>query len=725
MKKILPLFVVGILVLGGLGAVAISRNESEPRTISVSFSKPIIKNEKEFISINIDEANSFIMEQGKPMLPCYEQTFTYPFGTKITSVICTPTNIQTQTISKDVIPTPKPVIVGQTTTNNQVISINYGTKPYPLKWFDYSVGGGRYNGELSVILKLQINPVKYYPVEKKIDWIKDVNIAIEYEYSNEPMIFSDEYQLVVIGADEFSDEIAPLITHKISRGVTAKFVSLTDIYSGTYFPAQGRDNQEKIKYFIKNTIENWATGNILLVGSNAKLPTRTTHVFVDADKPDKEVFVSDLYYADIYDSEGNFSSWDYNDNNIFGEYNWDSNCNKNCDKVDLHPDVYLGRLACRDESEVTTCVNKIKTYENNQAYQQDWFFNIVVVGGDSFPDDDDIDEGEYINQKVMDMMAGFTPDKQWVTNGKLTSLIPTGVQNIKTAINKGCGFVDFSGHGNTNVWATHPHNDHGTWVPTTHGYISSSDVVTLNNGDELPIVVVEACSTSKFASDPNCFNWAFMYNTNGGAIGTFGATGLGWGYIGDWVDRGLIGKMGLDTFRAFAVDYSITFGEMWAKALERYIKPTMMDADYKTVEEWQPFGDPTLQIAEESDPPLKPAKPSGSISGGVGQEYIYTTSTTDPEGDKIYYLFDWGDDTTSSWIGPYNSGDTASGKKTWTKSGTYIIRVVAKDTHGRLSSWSDPLTVTMPKNKAINPLFLNFLQKHTFMFSILKFILEI
>ena len=52
-----------------------------------------------------------------------------------------------------------------------------------------------------------------------------------------------------------------------------------------------------------------------------------------------------------------------------------------------------------------TLVNKIKTYENNQAYQQNWFSNIVLVGGDSFIGDSKaIDEGEYINQKVIDIM---------------------------------------------------------------------------------------------------------------------------------------------------------------------------------------------------------------------------------------------------------------------------------------------------------------------------------
>ena len=139
MKKMLPLLVVGILVLSGLGAVALpSGEEFELKTISVNFSKPIIKNENEYVTINVDEANSFIMKQGKPMLPSYVHTFTFPFGTKIKSVTCTPSNIQTQTISKDIMPTPKAVIVGQTVSTSQE-SVNYGTEPYPSNWYEYDV----------------------------------------------------------------------------------------------------------------------------------------------------------------------------------------------------------------------------------------------------------------------------------------------------------------------------------------------------------------------------------------------------------------------------------------------------------------------------------------------------------------------------------------------------------------------------------------------------------
>jgi hypothetical protein len=135
---------------------------------------------------------------------------------------------------------------------------------------------------------------------------------------------------------------------------------------------------------------------------------------------------------------------------------------------------------------------------------------------------------------------------------------------------------------------------------------------------------------------------------------------------------------------------------MWSRALNRYIKSGMNDGDYKTVEEWQPFGDPTLVIGEKSNAPAKPATPVGTASGSIKTSYSYTSSTTDPDGDKVSFMFDWGDGTTSGWIGPINSGATVTGSKTWTASGTYQVKVVAKDVHGVVSVWSDPLPVTMP-----------------------------
>jgi hypothetical protein len=93
--------------------------------------------------------------------------------------------------------------------------------------------------------------------------------------------------------------------------------------------------------------------------------------------------------------------------------------------------------------------------------------------------------------------------------------------------------------------------------------------------------------------------------------------------------------------------------------------------------------------------PEKPSTPSGPASGKVGIEYQYTTNTTDPEGDQVYYLFDWGNDTDSSWLGPYNSGATVEASHEWTDQGSYEIKVIAKDENGMFSEWSDPLPVNI------------------------------
>ena len=715
MRKIIPLLVVGIFVLSGLGAVA-GTDVSEEKLMSnnISFSKPILKNNQDSISIDITEANSFIMEQGKPMLPSYVKTFTFPIGTKIKDVNCIPKNVQTQRISNKLMTTPDVVQVGLLTSQSKNKPIEYITEIYPKQWFEYDVSCGLYQGDINIIVEVEIFPVKYNPETNSIDWANEVDIDISFEEPVKQQSSRDQYELIVIGPDEYSDELAPLITHKIGRGISAKFAGLTEVYGGT-----GRDNQEKIKYYIKDAIETWGTSNVLLVGSHTKLPVRETHIYIaDVEPPDDEIFVSDLYYADIYDSENNFCSWDSNGNSVFGEYDW----NNNFDDVDLHPDVYLGRLPAINGNQVTTVVNKIKTYENNPGYQQDWFTNLVVCGGDTSPGYETL-EGEFINQKVIDMMDGFTATKLWVSNGKLTGYIPkTGVGYIKDSINSGCGFLDLSGHGNTNVWATHPEDQPQTWVPTPIGYFINSDVGSLSNGNKLPIVAVEACSTAKFNKDTNTFNWAFLHNSNGGGIATFGATGLGWGYVGDGISQGLIGKMGLDTFRAFRYDNSITVGEMWCNALERYIKPSMESLDYKTAEEWTLFGDPTLQIAEESNPPSKPNRPNGPVNGKVGTEYTFTTSATDPDGDKIYYQFDWGDGTTSGWVGPFNSGSTGSAKKTWNSQDTFEIKVAAKDIHGKISDWSDPLVVQIPRSKTanMNSIIFYLLENHPNLFPIFR-----
>jgi hypothetical protein len=127
----------------------------------------------------------------------------------------------------------------------------------------------------------------------------------------------------------------------------------------------------------------------------------------------------------------------------------------------------------------------------------------------------------------------------------------------------------------------------------------------------------------------------------------------------------------------------------------------------------------------ENQPPNKPSTPSGPTSGNAGTTYQYSSSTTDPEGNNVYYNFSWGDGSYSDWLGPYPSGGPVNGFHAWTTQGGYSIFVKAKDEAGLESPWSEPLSISMPKNKAINTPFLNFLENHPHMFPLLRQLLRL
>jgi|GEM_PF-3553383 len=101
-----------------------------------------------------------------------------------------------------------------------------------------------------------------------------------------------------------------------------------------------------------------------------------------------------------------------------------------------------------------------------------------------------------------------------------------------------------------------------------------------------------------------------------------------------------------------------------------------------------------IEILNEA--PLKPARPHGVESGSINETYSYSTSSSDPEGDGIYYRWDFGDGNCSDWLGPYDSGEECLVEYCWSCKGDYEVRVWAKDVYGYCSKWSESLPVSMP-----------------------------
>jgi len=110
----------------------------------------------------------------------------------------------------------------------------------------------------------------------------------------------------------------------------------------------------------------------------------------------------------------------------------------------------------------------------------------------------------------------------------------------------------------------------------------------------------------------------------------------------------------------------------------------------------------------ENQRPNKPSKPKGSSVGKTGKNYTFKSSATEPDEEKLYYIWDWDDKNYSFWLGPYESGETAEETYSWKEKGERFVRVKVKDIYGGESEWSDPFKINIPRDK------MNYLNLHLF-----------
>ncbi len=113
-----------------------------------------------------------------------------------------------------------------------------------------------------------------------------------------------------------------------------------------------------------------------------------------------------------------------------------------------------------------------------------------------------------------------------------------------------------------------------------------------------------------------------------------------------------------------------------------------------------------LMVATKADfthAPDVPSIPNGPAYGYVDILYNYSTFTSDPDNDAIFYGWDWDrDNIEDEWTGAYVSGDTCTVSHIWHDPGTYEVKVMARDIYGAISDWSDKLIVIITKHKAVD-----------------------
>jgi len=119
---------------------------------------------------------------------------------------------------------------------------------------------------------------------------------------------------------------------------------------------------------------------------------------------------------------------------------------------------------------------------------------------------------------------------------------------------------------------------------------------------------------------------------------------------------------------------------------------------------------PVWSFTTLQNPNLPPAAPTitGPAKGKPNTQYKFTFTSVDPEQNPVYVYVDWGDNTSSGWVGPKNSGDLFIITHSWTEKGTFTVKAKAKDEHGAESDWAT-LSVKMPGTYGMTNPFIHWL----------------
>jgi hypothetical protein len=548
------------------------------------------------------------------------------------------------------------------------------------------------------ILVLLLYPIQYNPVDKDLYYYEELDVSIEMVSSEESMglfrglekdsnelitkvdnpddvnwynekiiqssSFIDEYDLLILTTDTFKESFESLKQAHDEDGVSTVIKTLTDV---------GGKNPEDIRDYIIDAYTNLGIDYVLLGGDSQYITAKM--IFVDGMDEDQwytsNTMPCDLYYSCLDgDGPGGGS----------GE--------------DLIAEVYVGRACVDSIDDVNTFVTKTITYMDKTRGIDDYLDKIILAG--EYKGDYGIASfgGNYLDQ----LIDGSSDD------GYTTVGIPSDGFNIDTLYDRDLEWPpeDIIDRMESGVHII-SHTGHSNYYYNMKMNYDSIDYI---DNQQYPFFAWSTgCMAGGFDRN-DCFAEHFTVKKLQGAFA--GIWNARWGFFWSYRTDG-------DSQRYLREFWDAVFGEgiyVISKANQdsrednlHLINRSCMRFVYF---ELNLFGDPAIAF-HISYPPLKPATLSGPTSGQVEASYSYSSSTTDPEGDQIWYKWDW-EDEISEWIGPFDSGDTVNASHVWDEKGKYSIKVKAKDVHGEESPWSDPLAISMPRNKVINS-FLLFLER--------------
>ena len=711
--------------------------------------------DSEYTSLQMPGCMAIGKQAGDPMLPVKSVKLLLPAMTTVTSVTVTGDAVELASIEDPVYPYQNPVPIGFEPEAFRFNTALYASDSlYPSNLHDgYHIG---YSHGYA-ILDITLNPVQYFPNEGRVFFFSTLTVTIDLEETGEVNQFfcdspedkawveklvynpevtdsytsdmptfeypgglcdpSESYDYAIITTAQNSldhwetSNSTPynweslMAKHEQDDGLQCTLVTIQDINAcHDYYNSTPLFNgtEAHIREFCKDAYEDWGTRYIFVGGDDEWIPARHMSYSYESNV-DSDIYWSNLDKTFNGDHD---TSWGEEGDNGF----------------DLYSELFIGRITCDVPQDVSNWMTKSFYYA--AATDKDYLENAAFYGGDTTWNCQGDDFIDYSAIKGTSNWLGPNPG----AHGQYPSWLGFNY-----------GFETWN-----NVNTGNEYNLSVKWTAESpnYGWQGGSQSVAIAglrdaiNNDQVTLISAIAHADATMSLDVGMGSWESDYhNTKPFFIHDYGC------HCGDMdaADDGVLHSMLFhsDTELAFACVYNTCYG--WgsfddtnsSSALQQklfwdyffdvvnnsgsamdwqlgkamaYSKDTMAPTINWTYSSapgsWRGiiqgcllFGDPAQWVKSMSIPPETPQRPNGPTEGTIHISYTFSTNTTDPEGEQVYYNWSWGDGTFSGWLGPYNSGATVWASHSWTEAENYELRVKAKDIHNAESDWSDPLTI--------------------------------
>lgn len=432
---------------------------------------------------------------------------------------------------------------------------------------------------------------------------------------------SGEVDYVIITSSSLVSAWNSLKTWKTKKGINTEIMSTDTIYARY----SGRDNQEKIRNFIKDWWQTRGLKYVLLGGDDMIVPDRKTRLVVEESTITGSI-PTDMYYADLQ------WSWDGNHNNYFGEIG---------DTVDLLHDVYIGRAPIDNATNLAVFIRKDTTFEKrpDTTYQQTLLLPSEMLFS------------PYHGRVCNNIIAGYFPG-----NWRISKLENPGSNATRDSLNRGYQLCHIADHGSSG----------------SLGVLSISQIPTLTNGIKFDVMNGINCDVGSF-DNKDCIAESLVNYPGGGCLATLMNSRYGLGYP---PGLGPSEILDIDIFKSFIVAGLAEIGASHARAKNLSRNMAMSQpATRWVIFENTLFGDPNAALYRQkpqhltvTHPASIPASPQAfRVTVQVGGTAVANALVCGQKGTEVYVV---GRTNSQGWVDLLVSPVTV---------GTMNITVTARD----------------------------------------------